>query len=198
MRRFWITILVYAILGPPLGLAMGATFGMLVAREISIPSILFLYGSYLFGEVPALIAGAWVATSDGMRLRSLIRIGLIMGLVPGLLLTGANIPNRQIELNEAFGLSLAVPLITLMFLVPTIVCGLVARTFFEDAGSSGSQLALAESPFMAQSGPPLSSANAPLPEAQRTSRALTAGRKYACTPAWRDGFRACAYRRIPE
>ena len=138
MRRFWITIFVYAVLGPPLGLAPGAGWVMLVSGEMSIPSRLFLFGSYLFGEIPALIAGAWVANSASMQVRSLTRIGLIMGIVPGVLLTGANIPNHPIGLKEAFGLTIGLTLITLTFLVPTVACGLVARSLSKPDRSLGS------------------------------------------------------------
>ena len=141
MGRLGITILVYAALGPPLGLAVLAGWTMLVSRDASIPSVLDLLGSYLVGELPALVAGAVVSTTS-MRLRDLTRIGMIIGLVVGVLLAGANVSNWETGLRGVLGVALVVGVLALTCLVPTIACGVVARRFLKPDRSQLSHLSM--------------------------------------------------------
>jgi hypothetical protein len=125
--RIPLTILIYVVVGPPLGTATLGGLIMLHDRQLIAPMLFYFWGGYIFGSVPALVAGAWVAISGSTSIRSLARIGLIMGIVPAIFIVGANIPHRSLELKEALRLGLGMMAITLVFLIPTLVCGVLAR-----------------------------------------------------------------------
>ena len=125
--RIPLTMLIYAVVGPPLGTATLGGLIMLHDRQWITPMLVYFWGGYILGTVPALVAGAWVANSGSKSFWSLARIGLIMGIVPAVLIMGANIPHRPLELKDVLVLGLGVTAITLVFLIPTLVCGVLAR-----------------------------------------------------------------------
>jgi hypothetical protein len=125
--RIPLTILIFAVVGPPLGTATVGGLIMLYDRQLIAPMLVYFWGGYILGTVPALVAGAWVANSGRASFWSLARIGLIMGIVPAVFIAGANIPHRSLGLREALGLGYGVIFITLVLAIPTVVCGILAR-----------------------------------------------------------------------
>jgi hypothetical protein len=119
MSRYWLTILIYAVVGPPIGLIVVLT--MSYDPQLRFPTGQELFGSYFFGLLPALIAGVWLANTATTRFWPVVRIGLIMGIVPAILIAGIQISNSANELT-AIGTYAAGT--ALVFFIPTVVCWL--------------------------------------------------------------------------
>ncbi len=71
--RIPLTILIFAVVGPPLGTATVGGLIMLYDRQLIAPMLAYFWGGYIFGTVPALVAGAWVANFGKYRIFGLSR-----------------------------------------------------------------------------------------------------------------------------
>jgi hypothetical protein len=135
MRRFFLTILTFAIVGPPVGLAV--LTGLIMLRYGSLPHPeqfdVFLLAAYVFGSLPAFIAGALVASLEKPGFWPVARVGLIMGLVLALLFAITLLP-RQLSLPrlssaDVIDFVILVAWIVSICVVPTVVCWLVVRAW---------------------------------------------------------------------
>jgi hypothetical protein len=79
----WIVVLIFVIAGPPLGVALLWGLNMLLAGQLIAPIHvhLFLFGAYVFGGLPALAAGLFVARHENPSFWRVLRIGVSVGLV---------------------------------------------------------------------------------------------------------------------
>jgi len=127
MRRFGLTVLTFAIVGPPIGLAV--LFGLILLSDGALfhpeHADLFLLAAYVIGLLPASIAGAFVAGLEKPGFWPASRVGLIVGLILALFSLITQLP----RLSNAD----AVDILNLLLwpvsicLVPTMVCWLVVR-----------------------------------------------------------------------
>lgn len=127
----WIVVLIFVIAGPPLGIALLWGLNMLLAGQLIAPTHahLFLLGAYVFGGLPALASGLFVARHDNPDFWRVLRIGVSVGLVVAVFLA---VPQSRFVLTLdaktlSFGLLNLLLFAVFLCLVPTIVCWLVTR-----------------------------------------------------------------------
>jgi hypothetical protein len=88
MKHPWLTVLIFLIVGPPVGLTVLWGLMMPHDRELIAPVRVqyFLSGAYMFGGVQALAAGIWVAALEKPTFWRVSRAGLVVGAIFALFL----------------------------------------------------------------------------------------------------------------
>jgi hypothetical protein len=134
MQSLWgfcLTILTFALVGPPIGYAVLFVPLSVHAGEFVSPTRFFAHylrvASYVFGLLPALIAGFCVAIQDKPTWRSVSCVGLMIGLLvsPIAVLSEA----RTWPAVDLKSVALVVLSTVSICFVPTITCWMIVRTF---------------------------------------------------------------------
>ncbi len=141
MKNPWLTVLTFIILGPLVGLVQVLIyasrplhFGDFVQALVYVQLHLlphfgfWLIAAYVFGGLPATVAGAVIAKLDGPSLWQVTLTGIMVGLAFGLL-RGLSY-NWGYNDDASYRISATVEgmaELAVFCIVPTIVCWLIAR-----------------------------------------------------------------------
>jgi hypothetical protein len=132
MSQFWLTVLTFVIVGPPVGLAVLWGLPILEGRRPFLPGyvdacVVMLLVAYVIGVLPAFFAGIGVAVLEKPVFWRVARVGLIVGIVPTVFFALTQWPRlpsaSAMDVVDAFVWPVSI------CLLPTVVCWLVVRAW---------------------------------------------------------------------